>query len=147
MIALINFIFFHRDTYKGCGDLSLAIAKYVTKSDQISDGTLLQLYQEVAKHGFGDKYLGSITHSEIQINETKIPSLYTCHKDLFFQESPDKWKNICLFEHHFSKEYKKSNQLPLAQEIEEKWKFWRLCKSSYFDEAHSVIKPTIAQRH
>jgi hypothetical protein len=154
LLSLFTFIFSHRNDYRICQELSLAISNKVVKSELIPDGTLLQLYQVIAKNGFGDRYIRNLILTKLRIDETSIPSLYLCHKTDEF--SADEWKWICLFEHQFSRFQKtvkhgctedgQSREPTLEEETDQKWTFYRQCCSTQYEDGQMLIKPTIANR-
>lgn len=98
LTSLIRYIANHAENLEICGKIVRYIIQCIVKSDPVPQCSILVIYQRIAK-------LNSVVWSDtlletVQIGDSR--TLYTNYKSCF---SEKEWKKICLFEHHYLRNY------------------------------------------
>lgn len=142
LLDILKYCFSHWESCKGCEKIVKIVENLVLYGSdnkvQTSEyvRSSLELYRALTKNSFS--YINEgLKH--LNIDEEKIVSLVTEHKNSFSEEQ---WKEIVLFEYHFSKE----NEEPASYEelMQLKWSKFQKIKSA---SCVSRQLETISKRH
>ncbi len=107
-----------------------SVAQYVTKlfigeEKQLDEGRF-NLYSHIAKKCLSDPFIYDQIKDNVSIEPTTIGT-WSAIADYEHCFSPAEWKQILLFEHHFTLCYPNYEAMSPDEQDENRWKLYRLC--------------------